>query len=113
VTENSWIWRHKLKAWATRNGFKSTDDIAKLYGPRWCYHLQEQILREPVLDCFPSEKAMHRSHGMEKLEFNAQYQAIIAAANEPPPLAPAVVPVYDRVYDLTAGSKLIGPGRIR
>jgi hypothetical protein len=113
ATENSWIWRHKLKAWATRNGFKSTEDIAKLYGPRWCYHLQEQILREPVLDCFPSEKAMYRSHGMEKLEFNAQYQAIIAASNEPPPLVPAVVPVYDRIYDLAAGSKLIGPGRVR
>jgi len=77
-TENSWIWRHKLKAWATRNGCDDTDKIAKIYGPRWCYHLQEEILREPVHECFPSEKASRRSRDMEQRDFRKELASSLA-----------------------------------
>jgi hypothetical protein len=73
-TENAWLWRHKLKAFALRKGFTNTDEIAKIYGPRWCYHLQEEILRERVNETFPSERGMYRSRAMEKLEFNIKFE---------------------------------------
>ena len=45
-TDNGWLWRTKLKAFAERNGARSTDDLVKLFGPRWAYRLQAEILAE-------------------------------------------------------------------
>jgi hypothetical protein len=84
VTESAWLWRHKLKAWAARMGFRNTEDIAQMYGARWCYHLQEQILREPVNECFPSKKAAARSRAMERPAFEAAWRAAVAESDLPP-----------------------------
>jgi len=64
-TEGAWIWRHKLKAWATRNGFADTDEIKEVYGKRWAWMLKEQIVAEPITECFPSLDAVYTSRQME------------------------------------------------
>jgi hypothetical protein len=64
-TEGAWIWRHKLKAWATRKGFADTQAIKEVFGKRWAWILKEQITAEPVTDCFPSLDAVHLSRQME------------------------------------------------
>ena len=38
------IWRRNLKAWAEARGFKNTDEIAEAFGPRWSYHLYQEIM---------------------------------------------------------------------
>jgi hypothetical protein len=54
-TDNAWLWRTKLAAYASRNGAKDTEDLAKLFGPRWAYRLQAEILAERLDDvCYPS-----------------------------------------------------------
>jgi hypothetical protein len=97
VTMRTWLWRHKLKAWATRNGLTCPDQIAKIFGPRWCYHLQEQILREPVLECFPSAAACSESRAMEKPEQTQRVQDLLSP---PPVMAPQPGRVYQMRKDL-------------
>jgi hypothetical protein len=53
-TVNGWLWRHKLASFASRNGARDTDGLAKIFGPRWAYYLQAQILQESLHE-FPSE----------------------------------------------------------
>ena len=57
--DHAQIWRHKLKAWAERNGMKDMEDIKKIFGPRWAYFLQGVILLENIVATyvFPSQKA--------------------------------------------------------
>ena len=38
------VWRRNLKAWAEARGFENTDQVAKAYGPRWSFHLYEEIM---------------------------------------------------------------------
>lgn len=64
-TANGWVWRHKLAAFATRNGARSTDDLAKIYGPRWAYLLQAQILAERIDEVHPSKHALWLSKGAQ------------------------------------------------
>jgi hypothetical protein len=64
ATDNGWLWRHKLAAFAARNGAQSTDDLAKLYGPRWAYFLQAQILAERIDEVYPSRELAERSFAM-------------------------------------------------
>jgi hypothetical protein len=47
-TDNGWLWRHKLASFAGRYGVRDTDDLAKIFGPRWAYLLQAAILQEPL-----------------------------------------------------------------
>jgi hypothetical protein len=77
-TDNGWLWRHKLGAFASRNGAKSTEDLAKLFGPRWAYRLQAEILAEKVDACHPSMKCAEKSFG---LMANAQAARVIARGN--------------------------------
>ena len=57
---NGWLWRHKLAAYAERNGAKDTEDLAKFFGPRWAYRLQAEILAERLDECYPSRRLCER-----------------------------------------------------
>ena len=63
-TEKGWLWRRKLAAFAGRNGAKDTDDLVKLFGPRWAYHLQAVILAERLDECYPSRACAERGWGL-------------------------------------------------
>lgn len=60
---NGFLWRQKLKAYAARIGAATTDDLTALFGPRWAYLLQQEILAEPIPSavCFPSYELAMRS----------------------------------------------------
>jgi hypothetical protein len=60
-TDNAWLWRHKLAAYAERNGARDTEDLVKLFGPRWAYRLQAQILAERIDEVYPSRRVAERS----------------------------------------------------
>jgi hypothetical protein len=47
-TDNAWLWRHKLAAFAGRVGARDTADLKTLFGPRWAYWLYESIMAERV-----------------------------------------------------------------
>ena len=55
-SDGAWLWRLKLSVFAERHGFNSTDDILKLFGPRWAYMLQASIIATelPVTTVYPS-----------------------------------------------------------
>jgi hypothetical protein len=36
-SENAWLWRHKVAAFAKRYGAKNTDDLRRIFGRRWAY----------------------------------------------------------------------------
>lgn len=75
-TDGAWIWRHKLKAWATRKGFANTDAIKAFYGPRWAWTFKEEICSEPISgEIFPSFSAINRSVTMSDPLVIAQYRA--------------------------------------
>lgn len=60
---NGFLWRQKLKAYAARIGAETTEDLVSLFGPRWAYLLQQEILAEPIPSgvCFPSRELAERS----------------------------------------------------
>jgi hypothetical protein len=74
-TPNGWLWRHKLGAYAERNGARDTDDLVKLFGPRWAYRLQAEILAERLDEVHPSKAVAERS---SDLHFN--YRASLVQA---------------------------------
>ena len=61
VNENAWLWRHKLAAFAERNGCRDTDDLGKLFGPRWAYRCQVAIMAERLDVVHPSRACAERS----------------------------------------------------
>lgn len=76
ITDGAWLWRHKLKAWATRKGFANTDAIKAFYGPRWAWTFKKEITVEPIIgEIFPSYSAINRSVTMSDPLVTAQYQA--------------------------------------
>jgi hypothetical protein len=64
-SDGGWIWRNKLKAWATANGFANTDEIKAAYGPRWCFRLRDEIFGQHIDEVYPSFGAATRSLAME------------------------------------------------
>jgi hypothetical protein len=60
-TDNAWLWRHKLAAFAQRMGLKDFADLQKAFGPRWAWHLQGAIIAEHITGVFPSEAVARRS----------------------------------------------------
>jgi hypothetical protein len=56
-TDNAWVWRQKVRAFASRVGARDTADLQRLYGSHWAYHLQAVILAEAVAGPFPSDAA--------------------------------------------------------
>jgi hypothetical protein len=77
-TDNGWLWRHKLAAYAERNGARNTEDLSKLFGPRWAYRLQAEILAERVDECHPSRRCAEKSFA---LKANAQAVRAVARMN--------------------------------
>lgn len=74
--DNSWLWRMKLKQWATRKGFKDTDEIKALWGPRWCFLLQNEILAEKLDNVvYPSLAAIGIAQNQEDKMLIARYKA--------------------------------------
>jgi hypothetical protein len=47
-SDNAWLWRHKVAAFAKRWGAKDSDDLRRIFGPRWAYHRCGEILSEPL-----------------------------------------------------------------
>ena len=75
--DNGWLWRHKLAAYAERNGARDTEDLAKLFGPRWAYRLQAEILAERLDEVHPSRRVAERSFAL-----HANAEGIRAAAKD-------------------------------
>ena len=59
-TDNAWLWRQKLAAFAQRMGVKDFADLQKAFGPRWAWHLQGSIIAEHITGEFPSEAVARR-----------------------------------------------------
>jgi hypothetical protein len=55
-SEHAWLWRQKVKAFATYYGIADMEDFKKKCGPRWCYIFQDAILNTtlPSGTVFPS-----------------------------------------------------------
>lgn len=47
-TLNSWLWREKLRLFAGSVRVSDTDSLVKLFGPRWSFFFQRQILDTSV-----------------------------------------------------------------
>ena len=43
VTPGAMLWRMQLRAFAASVGAETVDDLRKLFGSRWCYHLSREI----------------------------------------------------------------------
>jgi hypothetical protein len=65
-SENAWLWRHKVAAFAKRHGVADLDGMRKMFGPRWAYHQCGEILAEPLRGVvFPSYAAVAKSSDYE------------------------------------------------
>jgi hypothetical protein len=73
--ENGRLWRGKLAAYAERNGARNTDDLVKLFGPRWAWRLQAEILAERLDVCFTSRRLAERSRDLTLNYEGARYVA--------------------------------------
>ena len=62
--DNGWLWRHKLATYAERNGARDTEDLVKIFGPRWAYRLQGEILAERIDEVHPSRRVAERSYAL-------------------------------------------------
>ena len=75
-SENAWLWRHKVAAFAKRHGVADLDGMRKMFGPRWAYQRCREILAEPLEGVvFPSFAAAMRSPEQEDAVLMARYKA--------------------------------------
>jgi hypothetical protein len=44
ANESAWLWRAKLRTWATKHGCATMAEVAALFGAKWAYHHRESIL---------------------------------------------------------------------
>jgi hypothetical protein len=71
-SENAWLWRHKVAAYAKRHGVTGLDGMRRKFGRRWAYRRCREILAEPLRDIvFPSEAAAMKS-------FNEEWKVVVA-----------------------------------
>jgi len=101
ANDNGWLWRHKLAAFAARHGARDTDDLAKIYGPRWAYMLQSQILAERLDECYPSRICAEKGHALQAAAFDVRYAAKSQHDQGK---------TYLRTYHLAGGNKGVGRG---
>jgi hypothetical protein len=87
-TDNAWLWRHKLKAWAARQDIEDTDQLKALFGPRWAHFLAPTILAMPIEDCFPSQTAAMKASACEALTVAQGEQAMRRFESEHPESKP-------------------------
>jgi hypothetical protein len=79
-SENAWLWRHKVAAFAKRHGVTDLDGMRKTFGPRWAYQRCREILAEPLEGVvFPSESAAMKSLDSDMLMARYKAQQIIEA----------------------------------
>lgn len=65
-TDNGWLWRHKVAAFAGRFGITELSQMKEFFGARWAYHLQDQILGQKLSGVvFPSLSAGLHSQNQE------------------------------------------------
>jgi hypothetical protein len=77
-SENAWLWRHKVAAYAKRHGVADLDGMRRTFGPRWAYQRCREILAEPLEDIvFPSESAAMKSLDTDMLMARYKAQRII------------------------------------
>lgn len=74
-TANGWLWRHKLAAWCKRHDLDTLDELRNIFGRRWAYLLQDDILGERVDECFPTKTSAERSFNLECNHKLKRYQA--------------------------------------
>ena len=63
--ENAWLWRRKVAAYAAKVGAQDLDALREIFGARWAYLLQAEILATRIHDVFPSRRAVERSMSEE------------------------------------------------
>ena len=62
-SDGAWLWRHKLAAFAKEHHFQDMNDIARVCGKRWAWHLQERIMNQELHDVmYPSYGCACRDH---------------------------------------------------
>jgi hypothetical protein len=75
-SENAWLWRHKVAAYAKRFGVTDLDGMRRKFGPRWAYQRCREILAEPLEGVvFPSFAAAMRSRDEPDAMLMARYKA--------------------------------------
>ena len=75
-SDNAWLWRHKVAAFAKRFGAKDSDDLRRIFGPRWAYLRCKEILGERLVGVvFPSLATGMKSRGQEFPLFMARWNA--------------------------------------
>ncbi|MGD1085163.1 MAG: hypothetical protein ABSA47_10495, partial [Verrucomicrobiota bacterium] len=75
-TDNAWLWRHKVAAYAKALGAKDSDALRRVFGPRWAYLRCQEILSEALTGVvFPSESAAMKSYEMEIPMIHARCKA--------------------------------------
>ncbi len=71
-----WLWRHKVAAFAQRIGIKTLEGLQRVFGPRWAYFLQGEILGEELgAIVYPSFRAAMVSRGLSDAQLIAQWRA--------------------------------------
>lgn len=63
-TPNGWLWRRKLAAWAEGQGMQCMEELRELFGSRWAYRFQDEILATEISDCAPTRAAAERASAL-------------------------------------------------
>jgi hypothetical protein len=74
-TPNAWLWRQKVKCFAKSWALESLDDLVRVFGRRWAYHLCDEILSVRIDVVYPSKRSAER--GFE-LTMNHQNRVLVA-----------------------------------
>jgi len=64
TSDNAWLWRHKLAAFAKEHNLRDMDAVTRAGGKRWAWHLQGWIMRQELHDVvYPSFECACRECG--------------------------------------------------
>jgi hypothetical protein len=61
-----WLWRRKLAAYCASVGASCTEELRDIFGPRWAYWLQGEIMAMHVEDVAPSLEAAEEARKLEE-----------------------------------------------
>jgi len=56
---SGWLWRQKLRTWATRHGCETFSQVYSIFGPKWAFHHRQAILDTP-LSYYPTAEHARR-----------------------------------------------------
>jgi hypothetical protein len=85
ANESAWLWRAKLRTWATRHGCATMAEVAALFGAKWAYHHREAILATP-LSYYPTSEHAHRD-GVKCPPDSVDIRITRSAVTDPPATA--------------------------